>query len=387
MTARKAKGGEGHKYARIKTDLSIQILGGALRPHDQIPSLNELTRKYKVSKITARRALNDLMNEGLVYASKGRGAFVAEARPRGRALPARRDDQLGVVFSHGAGQFMSDIITGIDEEAFERGVQINLCLSNDSYAREAENLQRLVEQGLDKVILFMVLDPRPGALNPNVPLYLKLQEQGVSLLLLACDIAGVPIPSVVYDDADAFRRLVAHFHARKRRRLAYATRVDNASTTFERLRGFKDGLLECGLPWLPARHVQVAAPSHDSIVTASAEAFGRWLEAVGDADAVLCSDEMVAAGVFEALEQAGVPAARRPEVGGMGSSRNLHVLRGNPYVLLEDNTHLLGREAARLLLEAGLPGRSGEDARPLRHVIRVPLRPPGAADARRRRRP
>jgi GntR family transcriptional regulator of arabinose operon len=387
MTARKQKDAEGYKYARIKTDLSIQILGGALRPHDRIPSLNEITQKYKVSKITARRALNDLMNEGLVYASKGRGAFVAEPMQKPRRSPASRDNQLGVVFAHGAGQFMSDIITGIDEEAFDRGVQINLCLSADSYAREAENLLRLVEQGLDKIILFMVLDARPGALNPNVPLYLRLQEQGISLLLLACDVAGVPIPSVVYDDADAFRRLVAHFHAQKRRHLAYATRIDNASTTFERFRGFKDGMLESGLPWIPARHVEIRAPSHDSIVTASTEAFVRWLDGAGDVDAVLCSDEMVAAGLFEALEQAGVPAARRPQVGGMGSSRNLHVLRGNPYVLLEDNTHLLGSEAARLVLEGELARGPGADGRPLRHVIRVPLRPPGASEGRRRRRP
>ena len=138
--------------------MSIQILEGQLRPHDRVPSLSEITQKYKVSKITARRVLNDFVMEGLVYTSRGRGSFVADAAMRQDAHQIRnKANQLGVVFGHGSGLFMSDIILGIDEEAFSRKTQINLCLSNNSYEREAENLQRLVKQGIDKIILFIVI--------------------------------------------------------------------------------------------------------------------------------------------------------------------------------------------------------------------------------------
>ena len=331
---------QAYKYARIRTDLSIQILEGRLRPHDRVPSLSEITQKYKVSKITARRVLNDLMMEGLVYTVRGKGTFVSDTSMQqdSRKINHKRD-QLGVVFMHGSGLFFNDIIMGIDEEAFSNNIQINLCLSNNSYEREAENLQRLVRQGINKILLFMVIDRNEHTLNPNIPLYLKLQEQGVSILLLACRIPGFPIPAITYDDYNAFIRLVKFMKEKKCRTLNYVTRVDNASTTVERMRGFKDGLLENGLPYNENSIIHVEIKSYDSVVGDSYDAFSQYLKSNDVPDAVLCSDEMVAAGIFTAIENARIPSQPRPIVGGMGSKRNLHLLKGNPYVLLEDETH------------------------------------------------
>ncbi len=383
MLKRTRDKGQDYKYASIKTDLSIQILEGRLRPHDRIPSLNEITAKYKVSKITARRVLNDLVNEGLVYASRGRGSFVAEHSPQGaRHTQNAHVSQIGVVFEHGGGSFMGDIIMGIDQEAFEHGTSINLCLSNNSYEREAENLQRLVDMGIDRILLFMVLALDDRTINPNIPLYLALRSRGVRLLLIACEIPSFPIPSIVYDDMDAFRRLVHHFKGEGYRRLAYVTRGDNASTTAERLRGFKEGLLESGLSYNADRLIRVRAASVDQMASASAQAFGQYLTAKGDADAVICSDEIVAAGVFDALEKAGRQPRDFPIVGGMGSSRNLHVLRGHPYVLLEDDTRRLGREAAaQVLAESDASWQSGS----FRRIIPVPLKSPRGVPRRSRK--
>ncbi|MCX7766921.1 MAG: LacI family transcriptional regulator, partial [Candidatus Sumerlaeia bacterium] len=345
-----------YKYVRIKRELSIQILEGQLRPHDRVPSLSEITQKYKVSKITARRVLNDLMNEGLVYTTRGKGTFVADAAMRQKALQLRnKTNQLGVVFEHGAGIFMSDIIIGIDEEAFHHNAQIILCLSNNSYEREAENLQRLVSQGIDKILLFMVLHNNERTLNPNISLYLKLQEQGVRLLMLGCRIPGSPIPAITYDDYNAFRRLVKFMKEKNCKHLIYVTRIDNASTTVERLSGFKDGLLEHNLPYDEKRIVRVPIQSFDSVAYDTYQCFSNYLKTYDTADAIICSDELVAAGVFSALDEAGITPNPYPIVGGMGSSRNLHVLKGHPYVLLEDDTHRLGREAAGIMLRNELP--------------------------------
>jgi len=369
----------GYKYAQIKTDLSIQILEGQLRPHDRIPSLNEITQKYKVSKITARRVLNDLVTEGLVYASRGRGSFVADGFTRQNARVGREKNRsLGVVFEHASGSFMSDIIMGIDEEAFQRNTQIALCLSNNSYEREAENLERLVQQGVDRILLFMVLKNDDKAVNVNIPLYLRLQEQGVRLLFIACNIPGLQIASIIYDDYNAFRRLVKHMRDKGCRRLVYVTRIDNASTTVERTRGFKDGLLEFGLTYDARSILPIRIQSMDSVVSDTARQFYDHIRDGLEFDAILCSDEMVAAGVFDALERL-KPAGRSDRqllVGGMGSARNLHVLKGNPYILLEDDTHRLGREAAAMMLGGELPGNGEADLGTLHRVLPVPLKVP-----------
>ncbi len=379
MSTKNRSDKSGYKYAQIKTDLSIQILEGQLRPHDRIPSLNEITQKYKVSKITARRVLNDLVTEGLVYASRGRGSFVSDGVARQKKRVGREKNRsLGVVFEHASGSFMSDIIMGIDEEAFDRKAQITLCLSNNSYEREAENLERLVQQGVDRILLFMVLKNDSKAVNVNIPLYLRLQDQGVRLLLIACNIPGVQIPSLTYDDYNAFRRLVKHVRDQGCRRLLYVTRIDNASTTIERLRGIKDGLLESGLTYDARSILSIRIHSIDTVVSDTAGQVAAHLKQGGEFDAILCSDEMVAAGVFEALEQNPSPRRRDklPLVGGMGSTRNLHVLKGNPYILLEDDTHRLGREAAAMMLGDSMPKPGTADMESLHRVLPVPLRLP-----------
>jgi DNA-binding LacI/PurR family transcriptional regulator len=317
------------------------------------------------------------MIEGLVYTSRGKGSFVADAvMGQDSRHIKNKADQLGVVFEHAAGLFMSDIIMAIDEEAFSQHIQINLCLSNDSYEREAENLQRLVKQGINKILLFMVIQYNENIVNPNIPLYLRLQEQGICLLLLDCRIPGFLIPAITYDDYNAYKRLVKFMKDRKCRRLVYISRIDNASTTVERLSGFKDGLLENNLPYEEKQIIRVQIQSSDSIVSDSYQLFSQFLKEGNNADAVLCSDELIAAGVFNALDKAGLPLRSRPVVGGMGSTRNLHVLQNNPYVLLEDDTHRLGREAAAVILRGEMPYPGEKNGRKFHRIIPVPLRVP-----------
>jgi DNA-binding transcriptional regulator YhcF (GntR family) len=61
--------------------LRAAILTGKLAPGSQIPSGPELAERYKVSKVTAQQAVNELRNEGLVVARRGSGTFVRE-RPQ-----------------------------------------------------------------------------------------------------------------------------------------------------------------------------------------------------------------------------------------------------------------------------------------------------------------
>lgn len=73
-------------YVQLKNILKNQILSGALKPGDHLPSENELGQVYKVSRITVRQAINALVQEGLVYRQQGRGTFVASLKLR-RRLP------------------------------------------------------------------------------------------------------------------------------------------------------------------------------------------------------------------------------------------------------------------------------------------------------------
>jgi GntR family transcriptional regulator len=66
-------------YAQVEQALRSR-LGTELHPGDQLPTEDELIAEFGVSRITVRRAIQNLANEGLVEKQAGRGSFAAEPK-------------------------------------------------------------------------------------------------------------------------------------------------------------------------------------------------------------------------------------------------------------------------------------------------------------------
>jgi GntR family transcriptional regulator len=66
-------------YAQVKAELEHEIRT-SMKPGDPLPPEPELERRFSVSRITIRRALDDLAGAGLIVRKQGRGTFVREHR-------------------------------------------------------------------------------------------------------------------------------------------------------------------------------------------------------------------------------------------------------------------------------------------------------------------
>jgi GntR family transcriptional regulator len=64
-------------HAIISTELKSKILSGEFKPGDMLPSENNIAMQYKTSRVTVRKSLQMLENEGFIYAYHGKGYFVA----------------------------------------------------------------------------------------------------------------------------------------------------------------------------------------------------------------------------------------------------------------------------------------------------------------------
>lgn len=64
----------------ISEQLRARILSGEFLPGEQLPSEHQLISEFEVSRITVRRAIANLVNQGLVMAHRGKGVFVKEQR-------------------------------------------------------------------------------------------------------------------------------------------------------------------------------------------------------------------------------------------------------------------------------------------------------------------
>lgn len=69
-------------HEQISNWLRARIEEGGFAPDDQLPSESDLGKRFGVSRITVRRALQTLESEGLIYRRQGLGSFVAPGRLR-----------------------------------------------------------------------------------------------------------------------------------------------------------------------------------------------------------------------------------------------------------------------------------------------------------------
>ena len=102
-------------YHRVYVLLRERIINGIYRPGDKLPSEPALMHAFGVSRITIKRALNDLAAQGLLERSRGRGTTVTQAGAQLRMNPpitASIDGLLANLSAVGKG-------TSVDVVAFE----------------------------------------------------------------------------------------------------------------------------------------------------------------------------------------------------------------------------------------------------------------------------
>lgn len=79
MTETTGSGRAGGKGAQLRAYL-LGLIDDRLKPHDQLPTERELAESFGVTRLTVRRALDQLGYEGRVYRTQGAGTFVSEPR-------------------------------------------------------------------------------------------------------------------------------------------------------------------------------------------------------------------------------------------------------------------------------------------------------------------
>ena len=64
-------------YDQIYSQIKNQIISGALRENEMLPSIRGLAKDLRISFITTKRAYEELEREGFLYTVPGKGCFVA----------------------------------------------------------------------------------------------------------------------------------------------------------------------------------------------------------------------------------------------------------------------------------------------------------------------
>ncbi len=145
------------KYYQLREELREQI--ATWEPDTAIPTGAELCKTYGVSFTTVRRALDDLLREGLLYTIQGKGTFVAPHRLRS----SWADEALGFhadMTRRGLRTALRVLSLGIVPAAKEVAAELQLEL--DAEVIELVRLRQVSDQPFDICTNYLPAGRFPG---------------------------------------------------------------------------------------------------------------------------------------------------------------------------------------------------------------------------------
>lgn len=146
-------------YEQIYEEIREKIEERGYRVGDRLPSEKELSEQYHVSRITSKKAVELLAEEGLVTRIPGKGTFVIEHQELPKALEIPADSMtekkplpdhppvIGVVLDGFGADFGCQMLGSIEMECRNQGFGMMLVCSYGRKDEETTGIERLRELG------------------------------------------------------------------------------------------------------------------------------------------------------------------------------------------------------------------------------------------------
>ena len=137
-------------YQQIADDIKAKITSGELKVGDQIGSQQELAKEYGVSLITVKKALADLIKEGILFSRVGKGTYVAR---RSAPINFSEHKTIGIVLKDLQSPFFSLIVQSVEEKAYSLGYNILLSTSSEHIEKEDNQIQHFRQIGVNGLVI------------------------------------------------------------------------------------------------------------------------------------------------------------------------------------------------------------------------------------------
>lgn len=255
-----------------------------------------------------------------------------------RSLKTRRSGVLGVIISHIADPFFSEVLQGIDDVAQPGGYSLFIASSQREFDREQAIVRTMIEHRVDGLIVCST----PFSAARHRP-YLTA---GTPIVVINNQAAEDDCFSIYHDDLDGSRQVTRHLLRLGHRRIAYLGNCRSGRTNQERLAGYLGEMAAAGCPVL-AGFVHEAA---DSDLPSGAAAARHFLDLPERPTAIFCFNDSLAAGLLQELQQAGLRVPRDCSVAGFDNIA-FSAYTFPPLTTLDQPKRQIGAQATRLLLQ------------------------------------
>jgi DNA-binding LacI/PurR family transcriptional regulator len=356
-----------HRTNELVTALRAAVEQGVYVAGQPIPSERELSISKRLSRTTVRRAIQQLVAEGVLYRVPGSGTYVG--RPVSLTTePPLEHATIGLILPTLANSYFGELATAIERATAHAGYQLLLGQSDLTGRSVAPYLARYAENPAVKgVIAVSTWEELP------IASYEQLARVGKPCLCVVQHAETLGADSVATDHVGGARELMRYLISLGHRRIAFVG--DARAHAARHYLGYLAGLREAGLPEAPELQVLT---DFDSLERIGEEGVRLLLERDVPFTAIFAQVDQIAIGVLRALRAAGVRIPEDVSVVGFDNIPSAEHLQP-PLTTVDHTVPEIGRLAV-LLLQDRMVGRYDGPAR--RVIIQPRLVVRGSCGAR-----
>lgn len=343
-------------YQQLRADISAERYCAG----DILPTEQQLCELFQVSRITSKKALNLLADEGLVKRYAGKGSVVIKqptSEPASQTaveFQSSKTNQtkpllLGVILSDFTEYYGVRLLAAMEKKAREGGAYIIPARSLSLQQTEGRIIREMQQLGVGG---FIIMAAHGENYSPEI---LKLVVDGVPLVFVDRLLKGIPASFVGTDNRSAAKEATRRLFQRGCQHIVYLSQsVADTSALEDRLDGF---LAACGERNQDMSQVIVMDDIEQSIPSMRGQAaflndvarIKTLLEANPQIDGIFAAEYEAGLSAVQALREMGESALSRFQLAAFdGPEKSLYPQN---YIHIWQNTDEMGQQAVRMLLE------------------------------------
>lgn len=337
------------KYFTLMEELKEKIISGRIQPGEKLPSENQFTVQYSLSRHTVRKALSILEQEGYIEACHGKGTFCSE-----KMRHMKKSRNIAVVTTYISDYIFPRLIQGMDNVLSEQGYSIILKNTGNSRQKEAKCLEELLQKDIDGLII----EPSKSQLSCRHPgLYENLEKYQIPYIFIQGIYTEMKDkPHILMDDTRGGYLVTKYLLEQGHRRITGFFKADDIQG-IQRHKGYVRALQEAGIPYDPDLVVWFHTEDRRSKPSMMVK---EMVKTGSLPHGIVCYNDQIAVQVIESLEDCGLQVPKDISVTGYDNS--LYAQRGTGITTIAHPQERLGEMAAELILEK-INGVSEEDSK------------------------
>ncbi len=211
-------------------------------------TLKKIAKEFDVSISTVSKALKGSHEISKEVREKIK-AFAAyyHYKPNSLALNLRnqKTKTIGLIIPEIVHHFFTKVISGIEHVANERGYNVMICLSNESYEKEILNMDMLANGIVDGIIVSVAKETEEKGTHNH---FKELINNGIPLVLFDRVIDDINCNKVITDDIGGGYLACNHLIKMGCKRIAILTTPDHISVGIKRKKGYLKALHDNNYP-------------------------------------------------------------------------------------------------------------------------------------------